>query len=274
MQTSYTSLVNSFLPQISLDEFGELPSTRKVLTRRAATRARDGAITCSRQDCVHPLHMHNRDTERKRIDISDNDSDLLLSMSEHDQRPRQEDKKSERKVDAESHDREVKTVRVTTARNRISPSPSIVDENTHRVSSDTETTGSFSPNSGNIDSYRTPVIGRHSSSFRRVGVSQCKPGKTVRRTRNIENSDPIPYPEPMYVEKENLQRRVVFESPNTPAGKLLCNKRTLNVLETPESGKGRVLVDDTPEHLVGLRMVTRRLRRVLNQNSVPDSLIQ
>jgi hypothetical protein len=133
------------------------------------------------------------------------------------------------------------------------------------ISTETDQTD---PNS-EVRDLGTPIMDLQSPSFQRVGFSQCKPVKSVKRTRKIESSES--YPEPVYVEKENLRRRVVFESPRTPLNDAVANAGSRNVLETPEGGSSKILVEDTPEHLVGLRMVTRRLRKVL-QHTVPDSL--
>ena len=269
-----------------------MTATRRLPRRRPTRGGNNDVITCSRTDCANPLHVHSRDVGKRRINISDNDSDLLISI---------DDSKSQKKSKCPNN-KDMSCVKLSSneeKENILSDSnssckdsgigntqkepcaPSENELNSNELQSDSqnqgETTADISITScsnqtnvtPNISSHasRTPTL--HSSSFHRVGFSQCKPGKTVKRTRQIPDTES--YPDPVYVEKDDLRRRVVFESPRTPMKVGLSKRNPEKILETPESGRSEVLVEDTPEHLVGMRMVTRRLRRVLKQ-TIPDSL--
>ena len=272
-------------------------TTSRQLPRRrpASSRGRDDVITCSRTDCAHPLHVH-RDVAQRNINISDNDSDLLISIDDNQSQILKNESNSSNSVARDemlgsSTIMEEKIDTSGPSGSKDSDSGIGKTQKGCSITSDHKQNESYSQVIDDMDACKSPDIKTpkskpdqivrktrandlrthlmQSPSFQRVGFSQCKPGKTVKCTRLIEGTDS--YPEPVYVEKENLRRRVVFESPKTPIDISSAKRRSLNVLETPESGPGNILVEDTPEHLVGLRMVTRRLRRVLQQ-TVPDSL--
>ena len=267
-----------------------MTATRRLPRRRPTRGDNNDVITCSRADCAHPLHVHNRDVGKRRINISDNDSDLLISINDtkSQKEPKSANQKDMNCVIASSNEEKENILSDSNSsyidsgigKTQKEPSsPSKNESNSNELHSDShvkvETTVDISITSclnetnvtPNIRSHasKTPIL--HSPSFHRVGFSQCKPGKTVKRTRQIPDTES--YPDPVYVEKDDLRRRVVFESPRTPMKVGLRNSE--KVLETPESSRSEVLVEDTPEHLVGMRMVTRRLRRVLKQ-TIPDSL--
>lgn len=244
--------------------------------------------------------MHSRDAAKRQINISDSDSDLLISMDDQASQTKslligsKQPKKNCSDDKTESHHASNSNDFINSSGSKnadsgigktqtASSSPSALEQNEQEsiqksdnlAASKTPAKPSDLDENAPSTEYRdvsTPImnIDLQSPSFQRVGFSQCKPGKFVKRTRLIE--DPESYPEPVYVEKENLRRRVVFESPRTPLNVAVSKKKgKLNVLETPESKSSKILVEDTPEHLVGVRMVTRRLRKVLQQ-TVPDSL--
>ena len=221
------------------------------------------------------------------INISDNDSDLLISIDDdqsnmvtfHTNSPSSSsliERKTEILNTSTLKDSD-SGIGKTQRRNSISGmSPDhqpieLLNNTEHTMDCTTPVIKSPDPDNiiQNLETSYSLTPNVKSPSFQKVGFSQCKPGKTVKRTRLIGVTESCP--DPVYEEKDNLRRRVVFESPRTPVRVGLINKPPVNAMETPESKSGEILVEDTPEHLVGLRMVTRRLRRVLKQ-TVPDSL--
>ena len=263
-----------------------MTATRR-LPRRRPTRGNNDIITCSRADCAHPLHVHNRDMGKRRINISDNDSDLLISIDDTksqkevkgidqkdiscDKAPLNEEKENILSNSYSSYldsgiGKFTQKGPCEASENKLNSSELQTDSHVKSKKTADISVTSCS-NQTDVSQNMTPTL--HSPSFHRVGFSQCKPGKSVKRTRQIPDTES--YPDPVYVEKEDLRRRVVFESPRTPMKTGMVRKNSDKILETPENGRSEVLVEDTPEHLIGMRMVTRRLRRVLKQ-TIPDSL--
>ena len=227
----------SQLFQLSVDKFG------KVTLRKRMSRKPDKAnvITCSKSDCVNPLHVHKGGIAR-RIDISDNDSDLLLSINEV--------------VDLSQ-----------VADNAVMTSALSVSEDSGRGNIEIPKSTEDCNSSKDVSPAESPV-------FERVGYSQCKSAKTKRKARANLQSKPESFFS-VISNKENvdsLKRKVLFESPRTPINPV-SKRRTGKILDTPENRFVQVYVENTPEHLVGVGMVTRRLRRLLG-HTVPESLGQ
>lgn len=225
-------IISSVSFQISLDEFGRTPGRMKRGLKRQPVKSHDDdVITCSRKDCANPNHIH-----KPLIDISDNDSGLLLTIN--DQSDNQNPAKSNNETENDKEN---------------------CDFSCSAISSSTHTSVNLS-------------IDESPSSFHQVGYSQCKSGKIKKQTRHrpvspqqdLENPD---------IRTDRLKKKVNFDE-KTPKKFLFESPRPVGkLLETPDSSKNQIIyVEDTPEHLVGLRMVTRRLRKMLQAQNVPDSL--
>ena len=261
-------------PQISVDEFGKVTLRRKLSRRPPLPRDHD-VIPCSKPDCVNPLHRHNTP---RHIDISDNDSDLLISINDSEMAVH--GKVNLPPVSGQETD-------VSFSRElRVSSDSGRGSEETPKLSSE-ESPACRTANVTSPVPETSAGLAVESPCFLRVGFSQCKSAKSKTRTRraalppdagsNSFFSDPYITDEPQENKKEPLEsikRKVVFESPRTPSEPVYHRKRIGKLPETPESGPSvTVYAENTPEHLVGVGMVTRRLRKVWG-HVVPESLDQ
>ena len=195
-------------------------------------------MACSRRDCQNIHHRHE-------ISLSSNDSDLLLAIdptvNESNTPPQSSTPVRSTSSGYSSGD----LTQITKILQQVPVSP------TSSAALSPTPCSEFSP-SPSSPVQDTPPL--NLQNFRTVGYSQCKSAHKLKKTRRPRNQENIPI--------EPLQ---VPESPVLPSSKY----RRLSV-STPKD-KGILLVENTPEHLTGLRMVSRRLREVLG-DPVCDSL--
>jgi len=225
---------------ISPDTFGTRAAPQ--LTNRTLRKSLRHAtkMACSRRDCHNIHHRHE-------ISLSSNDSDLLLAVEPtvNNTPPQSSTALTSTPVRSTSSGYSSGDLtQITKIVHQVSPSSS--------VSSVTLSPSPFSPGLASPEAETPPL---NLKNFRTVGYSQCKSTHKLKKTRRPRNQENIP-----------MSPLQVPESPILPSSKY----RRLSDVSTPKD-KGVLLVEDTPEHLTGLRMVSRRLREVLG-DPVCDSL--
>lgn len=229
---------------ISPDTFGTRAAaqfTNRTLRQslRHATK-----MACSRRDCQNIHHRHE-------ISLSSNDSDLLLAVDptvdESNTPPQSSLASTPLRSSSGYSSGDLTQITKILHQVPVSPTSSVITLSPTPCSEFSP--GPYSPSS---PAQETPPL--NLKNFRTVGYSQCKSTHKLKKTRRPRNQENIPM--------EPLQ---VPESPVLPSSKY----RRLSV-STPKD-KGVLLVENTPEHLTGLRMVSRRLREVLG-DPVCDSL--
>lgn len=223
---------------ISPDTFGTRAAAQFTNRTLRKSLRHTTKMACSRRDCQNIHHRHE-------ISLSSNDSDLLLAIdptvNESNTPPQSSTPVRSTSSGYSSGD----LTQITKILQQVPVSP------TSSAALSPTPCSEFSP-SPSSPVQDTPPL--NLQNFRTVGYSQCKSAHKLKKTRRPRNQDNIPM--------EPLQ---VPESPVLPSSKY----RRLSV-STPKD-KGILLVENTPEHLTGLRMVSRRLREVLG-DPVCDSL--